>query len=355
MMPLDGGQILRTVLFSRTIWLETFFLGFSLIAMLALGVYFSEPLLFFMAIVLLFIFMAHFSQRKLLKQLRDKLGNAGDISHETLISETLELIKDDTKLNRYPFQKKFKIVHQIITNFSSAKASIKTTVSTLVIYAALLVMPTIYIVLPILRGQPLSFLNLAPQDPCEIVRTYTPPQFLNLPSARTRFQRIPSIQVKPDYRRNTVFRYCFQVLEKTPVNSQSTQTPYFPAADTLARMWALFGKPDIIENGFSYTFKDQTSGFVITLHCQNLVPVYFSKHLSDEGFAAVLYLFEKHLQRIPPADCEMDITLDYSKYRDEIDDYEYEADMEPISHYKIGAKEGKPFLKYQQPANQEKD
>jgi Zn-dependent protease len=346
-MPLDGGQILNTILFSRTLWLQTFFLAFSLISMLALGIYFSEPILMVIGLVLIFTFKAHFSQRKFLQQLKERFGDHGEYSQEELIGETISILKSHPNGKASPFQRKFKIIQQIEASFNTTKASITTVFVSLVVYITIFLLPIVYIVLPILAGKPLPFLCTQYPEPCARVRAFSPPQQLDIQSAASRFIRINASEIKPNCGTNTVFRYCFQVND---INQSGAPTVPAPAADFLSRIWAHFGEPDIIENGFAYTIQDQQTGVIITAHCVSLVPLFLSDNMKEEGFIATLYLFEQFLQQTPPADCELDITLDYSKYNREMVETDGDIEAVPITHYKIGSKEGKPFQQVAGPA-----
>ncbi|MCP5051732.1 MAG: hypothetical protein GY940_31490, partial [bacterium] len=351
--PLDGGQILNTVLFSRSVRLQTFFLGFSLVAMLALGIYLYSPILLFIALVVMFSLKTHFSQRNILKKLeeRERLKEDREIPEEERIAETLSIINENPATQNYSFQRKLKILQQIESTIDETKAPFKTVFFTLTIYIALFLLPIVYIVLPVLAGNPPPFLFPSYKDPCARVLELTVPTGADIEDAVSRFKRTGPPGLKPDYRTNTVFRHCFQVKTKMEQGSAFSPVPVSappPAPDFLARLWALWGKPDMIENGFAYTIQDQRTGVIITAYCANLTPVYLSENFRDEGVMDALYILEKKLQQTTPADCELDIHLDYSKMVEQYEQTnETGEEMETtIAHYKLGAKDGKPFLEY---------
>lgn len=341
-IPLDGGQILSTALFSRTAWLQTVFLGFSLVAMVVLGVYLSSPVLLIVAVALLFTYRGIFSQRRILQKLKLRFGQDRDIPGDELTGEILSMMKADPVYKNYPFQRKVNAVQQIENMFNTPRAPLPTAIVTIAIYTVVFILPVIYIVLPIMEGKPPDFLFPGYSDPCAHVRAMKTPGHFEIQSMDSRFKRIAPLEIEQDHQTNTVFRYCFEVNDKP----DSSSMPPPPAPDFLARLWALYGKPDMIENGFAYTILDIETGTILVAYCKDLVPCYLNDNLGDNGVLASIGLFEKKLRQTVPADCELDIHLDYSKEDEERRQNGEMIEYESSAEYKLGSIEGKPYIKY---------
>lgn len=342
--PLDGGQILSTILFSRTIWLQLFFLGFSFVTMLSLGIYLASPIMFIIAIWLLIPLRGNFLQRKVISDLQGKFGQDREIPEEELIVEAFSILKNHSTYKDYPFQRKFKVVQQVESTFNNVKASFKTVFFTLAVYIGLFAIPFLYILLPVLAGEPIPFL-LPQRDPCVQVRALEAPDRVDMQSLDSRFERISPPNTEPDFlTNNTVFRYCF--IKKSVLESGSMNSSHL-AADFLSRLWTHYGEPDRIKNGFAYTIRDQETGVVITAYCKRLNALYVAEDIQEEGVLETLHIFETWLQQTSPADCLLEIYLDRSKREEGYEQYDEAVNKKRggLSRIKLGAKDGKPFVK----------
>lgn len=75
----------------------------------------------------------------------------------------------------------------------------------------------------------------------------------------------------------------------------------------LARLWALFGQPPTeIDDGFSYSVKDSTTGLTFTAYSGSSGPAFGG--VDDAGIEQVLDDFEAVLRETRPMDCEFTST-----------------------------------------------
>lgn len=75
----------------------------------------------------------------------------------------------------------------------------------------------------------------------------------------------------------------------------------------LARLWALFGQPPSeIDDGFSYTVRDSTTGLTFTAYSGPSGPAFGGG--DEPGLARVLDDFEALLGESTPVDCEFTST-----------------------------------------------
>ena len=339
-MPLDGGQILNTIFFSRFPIIQFIFLITSLIFLAAIALYLQEPILLMAVLFIPFAFRNHFIQRKLIIQLQQRLKNRDVLPDTTLISETFSLLKQ-APYNRFPFQRKIQVAKYVEENVNAPKASGTTIILTLLFYTIIFILPVGYFLVHSWSGIT-PFLPKS-SDPCAIVRQMKIPQDTRVETSR--FERIPSI---PGNNPSIIcYQYCF--LSNDAAGYFNTHTA--PAGDFLSRLWALYGKPDMMENSFLYTLKDKKNNLIFTAYCHYFVPAYgaYKKYKSDKKMKKVLpslALFNQLLQQTDPVDCQIEIEVDFSKFSDNvIEEEEYQQHPEQYkATYKIGSQEGVPYI-----------
>lgn len=340
-MPLDGGQILNTIFFSRFTIVQFLFLIISIISLAAIGILLKEPVLLIACFIIPFAYRNHFIQGKLTAQLRQQLINEEELSGTGLLEKIFSLLKRNP-YNSYPFQRKIQVAKYIEENVHAPKASGKTIILTLLFYI-LVFLPVGYF---LVHGW--SSINIfLPKyaDPCTMVRQLKIPGDPQVESSR--FERI---RIQPSAGLNPVLlfhRYCFLSDE---ADYSAAQTA--PASDFLSRLWALYGKPDMMDNSFLYILKDKKNNLIFMAYCDHLIPaygIYEDILLSDNVKKKILpslLLFEKLLQNTGPVDCDISIDIDFSKFSDDvIDEEDYHQYTERYkATYKIGSKNGIPYI-----------
>jgi Zn-dependent protease len=349
-MPLDGGQILNTLIFSRYPLLQFLFLVFSILALAFIALYLEAPLLLIFAFIVPFAYRNHWVQRKLVTRLRQQMKNREELSNNDILNETFTLLKENP-YSHYPFQRKVQVVKYVEDNLEAAKPSRRTVVLTLVVYGAVFILPVVYFlvnfVLPLRSMQYTLFPSY--QDPCAIVQKTDLP--VNTAVKASRFQRVPS---SPRQEVSfTCYRHCFYL-----GNSDQTYIPMAPAADFLSRLWARYGEPEQRDNSFLYTLKDTETGHVFTAYCQVLIPAYGGAAKSEEEKESLipsLFLFEQLLRRTVPADCRLEMEIDFSgSVENGIDEIEFKEHPERYrSTYIMGSKNGTPYLEIKSLPGQE--
>jgi hypothetical protein len=85
--------------------------------------------------------------------------------------------------------------------------------------------------------------------------------------------------------------------------------------DYLSRLWALYGAPDLEDKGFSYTLKDQETGFLFTAYSASSGPSYGGFRETKKELLPVLELFDELLGQTKPADCEIEFQSDFGILR----------------------------------------
>jgi Zn-dependent protease len=339
-LPLDGGQVLNTIFFSRFAVIQSLFLIISLISLAVIAVILREPVLLIAVLIIPFAYRNHFIQRKLTSQLQQQLKNR-DLPGETaLIEETFLLLKQEP-YNQYPFQRKIQVVKYVEESVNAPKASGKTVILTLLFYTVIFILPVGYFL-----GHSWSWIfPFLPKstDPCAMVQQMKIPG--DTPVEASRFERVRSL---PGQGPALVFyRYCFLPQDEGYPNDQPA-----PASDFLSRLWALYGEPDMMENSFLYTLKDKETNLLFTAYCHSFIPAYgayrgYGKNIKDKKtLLPSLVLFDKLLQKTGPVDCDIEIDIDFSKFGDNvIDEKEYQAHPERYkATYKIGSKNGVPYI-----------
>jgi Zn-dependent protease len=339
-LPLDGGQVLNTIFFSRFAVIQSLFLIISLISLAVIAVILREPVLLIAVLIIPFAYRNHFIQGKLTSQLQQQLKNR-DLPGETaLIEETFLLLKQEP-YNQYPFQRKIQVVKYVEESVNAPKASGKTVILTLLFYTVIFILPVGYFL-----GHSWSWIfPFLPKstDPCAMVQQMKIPG--DTPVEASRFERVRSL---PGQGPALVFyRYCFLPQDEGYPNDQPA-----PASDFLSRLWALYGEPDMMENSFLYTLKDKETNLLFTAYCHSFIPAYgayrgYGKNIKDKKtLLPSLVLFDKLLQKTGPVDCDIEIDIDFSKFGDNvIDEKEYQAHPERYkATYKIGSKNGVPYI-----------
>jgi Zn-dependent protease len=339
-MPLDGGQILNTIFFSRAPIIQFIFLITSLISLAVIALYLQEPILLIAVLIIPFAFRDHFIRRKLIIQLRQRLKNREVLPDTALIEETFSLLKQ-APYNGFPFQRKIQAAKYVEENVNAPKASGKTIILTLLFYTIIFILPVGYFLVHSWSG--LTPFLPKPNDPCAIVREMKIPQDTRVEASR--FERIPPT---PDENPSMVcYQYCF---------FSDDAGGYFnthpaPAGDFLSRLWALYGKPDMMENSFLYTLKDKKTNIIFTAYCHYFVPAYgaYKRYDSEKEMKKVLpslAFFNQLLQQTDPVDCHIEIDVDFSKFSDNVvDEEEYQQQPEQYkATYKIGSQKGVPYF-----------
>lgn len=339
-IPLDGGQILNTIFFSRFAVIQSLFLITSLISLAAIAILLREPVLLIAVLIIPFAYRNHFIQRKLTSQLQQQLKNRELIGETALLKETFLLLKQEP-YNQYPFQRKIQVVKYVEENVNAPKASGKTVILTLLFYTIVFILPVGYF-LAHSWSWIFPFLPKS-SDPCAIVQQMKIPG--DTPVQASRFERVRSL---PGQGPALVFyRYCF-----LPQDAGYPNTQPAPASDFLSRLWALYGKPDMMENSFLYTLKDKKTNLLFTAYCHSFIPAYgayrgYGKNIKEKKeLLPSLVIFDKLLQKTGPVDCEIEIDIDFSKFGDNvIDEKEYQAHPERYkATYKIGYQKGVPYI-----------
>ena len=339
-MPLDGGQILNTIFFSRFPIIQFLFLITSLIFLAVIAVILKEPILLMAVLFILFAFRNHFIQRKLTSQLQQRLKNREDLPDTALIEETFSLLKQ-APYNRYPFQRKIQVAKYVEENVNAPKASGKTIILTLLFYTVVFILPVGYVLAHGWSSITLFLPKFA--DPCALVQQMKIPE--DTPVSASRFERVRSL---PGQGPALVFyRYCF-----FPEDAGYSNTQPAPASDFLSRLWALYGKPDMMENSFLYTLKDKKTNLLFTAYCHSFIPAYgayeeYGQNVKEKKeLLPSLVLFDKLLQKTAPVDCDIEIDIDFSKFSDNvIDKEEYHQHPEHYkATYKIGSQKGVPYI-----------
>jgi hypothetical protein len=351
-MPLDGGQILNTIIFSRFPLLQFLFLVFSILTLAILALFLEAPLLLIFAFLIPFGYRNHWAQKKLVTRLRERMKNRGTLSDDDILGETF-LILREAPYSRYPFQRKIQVVKYVADNVSAARPSGKAIVLTLFFYGVVFVLPVVYFLVhflvPMWSMKHPIFSSY--RDPCALVQQVEMP--VNTAVAASRFQRVPSSLGQDTSL--TCYRHCFPA-----GNPGSSNIPMAPAADFLARLWALYGEPDRRENSFLYTLKDTKTNLIFTAYCQDLVPAYGGTAKGEKEKASLipsLYLLEQLLQKTAPADCRLEIEIDFSKFGGSVSD-EDEYRNQPQRYratYIMGSQNGVPYLEIKLPPGLEED
>jgi len=332
-LPLDGGQILNTVIFSRFAGLQFFFLAFSLAALIGLGIYLESPVLFFAAIFIPLGYRNHFLRHKLTRSLQERFAHRPDVSKPEVLAEVFQELRKKP-YSHYSFQKKFQIARFVEDNFNAPRASLGTVTVTLLLYTIVFIVPAIYVITS-KDSLGMLFYKQVVKDPCAYVQEMEKPEVKNISASR--FSKIENQSTPAEDLIGLHFCFCLE----EGGNPNLISPPEF-----LARMWAHFDKPDLYKNGFSYTLKDENSGHIFRASLENSNIVFRGKAEEKEELLQTIYLLEELLKQTAPVDCEVEIHMDYSEMEwediDEESSQEYPATQEEI--LKMGFGNGRPFI-----------
>ncbi len=344
-MPLDGGQILDTIIFSRYTYLQFLFFIISVLVLIAMAIFLEAPLLLIVALIIPFGFRNHFIQRKLNLQVQDHLKHRvkADLSYNGVITEAFKVLHHPAYEN-FPFQKKVQIVRYVENNFNAPKASMGTVIFTLLFYVLIFALPVVYF-LPVVSGGSL----FSYKGPCAVVQKMKVPQDAAVEASR--FERVdkslaggaPLI----------CYRYCFYLPSGSDKPDEYDQKIFSVerAGEFLSRLWALYGEPDLMENSFVYTLRDKKTNFIFTAYCSSFLPAFASNEKEKSKLILSLYLFSRLLEKTEPVDCQIEIDVDFSRFSDNvIDEEEYRKNPGIYkARFKIGSKNGMPFTRIYQP------
>lgn len=337
-MPLDGGQIMNTVIFSRYSVLQFVFFIFSVAALGLLGLYLKEPLLLILAAVTPLSYKGHFVKRNLTVLMEERLKHRPEVTDLELAEAVFAELKGPA-YSKYSFARKIVLVRYVEEYFREPKASAATVIATLIVYAVVFVIPIVYYILPRLSG-PGGFMY-GSSGPCAIVKEYSPGKTGAAVKAG-RFERLaPAPGEKPTF---TCFRYCFFSKDD---DIELMSPPAF-----LSRAWGVYGEPDKTLNGFSYRFKDTVTGEVFTAYCESLIMLYGGDADKIPKIVPVLHQFEQFLGQNKPVEFEYTFTLDFTRMKGNVvDKEEYKKHPERYKYiYKIGNKSGVPYMYPMDPA-----
>jgi Zn-dependent protease len=344
-MPLDGGQILDIIIFSRFTFLQFLFFIISVLALAAMAIFLKAPLLLIIALIIPFGYRNHFIRRRLNVQVQDQLKHRvkADLSYTDVITEVFKVLHDPPYEN-FPFQKKIQIVRYVENNFNAPKASMGTVIFTLLFYALIFVLPVVYFLPVVSTGSLFS-----QKGPCAIVERMKAPK--DAAVEMSRFERVD--KSLGEGASLICYRYCFYSPSGS-TNPDEYDHKMFSvelAGDFLSRLWALYGEPDLMENSFVYTLRDKKTGFIFTAYCFSFFPAFGSNEREKSKLILSLYLFNKLLEETEPVDCHVEIAIDFSKFPDNvIDEEEYRKHPEIYkATFKIGSKDGIPFTLIHQP------
>ena len=332
LMPLDGGQLLNTVIFSRFMVLQSVFLIISIIVFIGIALFFNAPVLLVIALIIPFAYRSQFLRGTLTARLNNRLRNIKDKENKSntdVMIEVFTALKEEP-YNRYTFKRKIRVAQYVEDHVSAANPSLKTVVFTVLVYAFVIFLPIIFFLSPLFSTDHF----LLDDDPCAFVQGVEMP---GVPVDASRFQRV--YMWEGGTSSFICYRYCF-------LPGGEEDFPAEPAADFLSRLWALYGKPDFIANGFSYTLMDRKTNLIFTAHCSNFVSLYggYGKNKKDinnkSRLVKSLYLFDRLLRETEPADCDLGVWIDLAKYG-----YENLQEGKYKVEYRIGSRNGTPYIK----------
>ena len=111
---------------------------------------------------------------------------------------------------------------------------------------------------------------------------------------------------------------------------------------------------------FFVHLKDTKTDLTFTAYCQNLIPAYGGAANDEKEKSSLilsLYLFEELLRQTVPADCRLEMKIDFPKSAGNvIEDAEFKEHPQRYrATYIIGSKDGTPYLEIKPPPGQEED
>ena len=94
--------------------------------------------------------------------------------------------------------------------------------------------------------------------------------------------------------------------------NRELKNPFAMVGDFLSRIWKIYGEPKQVGyEGFGYTFKDKETGLIFTAYSAGSGPAYGGKHEEREKLIPVINAFDKMLDSVVPADCEIKFETDF--------------------------------------------
>lgn len=96
------------------------------------------------------------------------------------------------------------------------------------------------------------------------------------------------------------------------LKSRAMKNPSSMIGDFLSRLWQLFGEPlSVSYEGFDYIIKDTDSGMIFTAYSAGSGPAYGGKGDNKEQLIPIIEIFDKMLDAVIPADCEIRFENDF--------------------------------------------
>ncbi|NVK27965.1 MAG: hypothetical protein HWE14_07970 [Flavobacteriia bacterium] len=84
--------------------------------------------------------------------------------------------------------------------------------------------------------------------------------------------------------------------------------------DFLSRIWAIAGPPNYIGfEGFSYTFRDTETNLIFSVYSAGSGPAYGGRAEQSDSLLPVIRAFDRMLDTVTPAYCEIQFDTDYGK------------------------------------------
>ena len=149
-MPLDGGQLLNSVVFDRYPKLQFVFLAISA-GFLACGAwYFADPLLTILATIMGFTLLAQYNQAKILIGILKE--HKDDDGEEKALYRILEVLSNPP-YNKWNFNQKYQLAKQLLVRFQHRLPKLKESVFALLLYVVTLGAPIFYMAPILLQDQ----------------------------------------------------------------------------------------------------------------------------------------------------------------------------------------------------------
>lgn len=98
--------------------------------------------------------------------------------------------------------------------------------------------------------------------------------------------------------------------------NREMKNPNSMIGDFLSRIWKIYGEPkNVGYEGFGYTFKDKKTGLIFTAYSAGSGPAYGGNDNEKDKLLPIIKEFDKLLDSIIPADCEIEFETDYGMMR----------------------------------------
>jgi Zn-dependent protease/WD40 repeat protein len=166
-MPLDGGQILDLILFSRFPLAQTVFQAVGLVCLTMLSLLSGVPVLLVVSALGFFTVLSLFRKRQFLSELRKELGETGAgqaLSERETLFEIFKLMRKKP-LAGYHFAKKYQLAKYAVDNLAIDFPSLKTIAVSLSVYTVFLVLPVIVFAIVVFAAVSRSWLGLVLPQP----------------------------------------------------------------------------------------------------------------------------------------------------------------------------------------------